>query len=324
MKLSLLTVALESCIKAQQPVFIEGAPGIGKSQIVSQTAERMELELIDIRAVLLDPVDLRGLPHVNGDGRAHWCMPDFLPRKGSGVLFLDELNRAPTLVQNACLQLILDRRLGEYQLPKGWSILAAGNGSGSGVTKMDPALRSRFIFLDAEIDIDDWSKWALTADIEPTVLAFIRMRPDLLHSFNNGKDRSFPCPRSWEFVSRVCQQSTHQSVEHELFSGAVGTGTAVEFSAFLRTYRSVPNIDAILLNPKETKIPTSPAGLYAVSAALGRRATDKNFARVIQYLDRLPQEYAVYSVRDAVTRDNSLTSTREFTKWATAHVDVVF
>lgn len=325
MKPSILTIALEAMIDAQQPVFIEGAPGIGKSQIVAQTCKRMGLDLIDIRAVLLDPVDLRGLPHVNGDGRAHWALPDFLPRKGKGVVFLDELNRAPTLVQNACLQLVLDRRLGEYVLPKDWAILAAGNASGSGVTKMDPALRSRFVFIDAEIDLADWSTWAIQSDIAPEVIAFIRWRSDLLHNFDGGKERSFPCPRSWEFVSRVTKSSHgNKTIEHELFIGSVGKGAATEYSAFLQLYRNLPNIDAILLDPKGAKVPNSPATLYAVSAALARRMDDKTIARCITYLDRLPQEYAVYAVRDAITRDGGLASVKEFTKWAIAHQDVVF
>ena len=117
--------ALVTCLDAFQPVCLWGAPGIGKSQIVQQTAAAQGLVCHDVRAVLLDPVDLRGLPHVNGDGRAHWAIPEFLPQQGSGVLFLDELNRAPTLVQNACFQLVLDRRLGEYVLPDGWRVVAA-------------------------------------------------------------------------------------------------------------------------------------------------------------------------------------------------------
>ncbi len=90
-------------------------------------AEELGRELVDIRAVLLDPVDLRGLPSVGGDGTAHWCPPSFLPTEGEGILFLDELNAAPPLVQAACYQLVLDRKVGEYTLPDGWTVVAAGN-----------------------------------------------------------------------------------------------------------------------------------------------------------------------------------------------------
>jgi len=113
MKSAKIKSALTSLLSISQPVFIWGPPGIGKSQIVRQTAASLNLDLVDIRAVLLDPVDLRGLPRISQDGLSHWCAPAFLPTTGSGVLFLDELNAAPPLVQAACYQLVLDRKLGE-------------------------------------------------------------------------------------------------------------------------------------------------------------------------------------------------------------------
>ena len=86
--------SLRTLISLRQPVFIWGAPGVGKSQVVAQIADELGLKLTDLRAVLLDPVDLRGLPSL-GDGVAHWCPPSFLPSDGEGILFLDELNAAP-------------------------------------------------------------------------------------------------------------------------------------------------------------------------------------------------------------------------------------
>lgn len=316
-----LSQKLESMIRIQQPAFIEGAPGIGKSQIMRQTCDRLQIDMLDVRAVLLDPVDLRGLPHVNGDDRAHWCIPDFLPRAGNGVLFLDELNRAPALVQNACLQLVLDRKVGDYTLPDGWTVMAAGNQSGIGVQKMDAALRSRFVFIDAETDLDEWCKWAIGANIEPMVYAFLRYRPELLHSFD-AKERSFPCPRTWEFVSKLASIG---EMDLELISGAIGKGAAVEFCAYAQMFASLPNIDAILLDPANADMPANkPATMFAIAAALARRCTDKTIGRVITYLDRMPQDYAAYAIRDAVIRDKSIQSTKDFTKWAVKHAEVIF
>ena len=112
LKPSLVTDAIVTAYHSREPLCLWSSPGTGKSQLVAQTARKLGIACYDIRAVLLDPVDLRGLPHVNGDGRSHWAIPEFLPRDGSGLLLLDELNRAPTLVQNACFQLVLDRKLG--------------------------------------------------------------------------------------------------------------------------------------------------------------------------------------------------------------------
>jgi len=113
MKPSMIKEAVKVHYKAKQPMFLWGGPGVGKSQVIKQATEELEVNLIDLRAVLLDPVDLRGIPAVNGDLKAHWCPPAFLPYSGNGILFLDELPAAPPLVQAACYQLVLDRKLGD-------------------------------------------------------------------------------------------------------------------------------------------------------------------------------------------------------------------
>ncbi|SRR5581483_7042545 len=324
LKPSEAAAALTACLHASQPACLWGAPGIGKSQLVQQTAAIESLACYDVRAVLLDPVDLRGLPHLNGDGRTHWATPEFLPRDGHGVLFLDELNRAPTLVQNACFQLVLDRRLGEYVLPDGWRVVAACNreSDGGGITRMPSALANRFTHLNVEPDLDDWCRWALGAGIEPAVIAFLRFRPALLHQFSR-EARAFPTPRSWQFVSTIVGQQVSPDVELALVAGSVGHEAAVEFTAFARLYRSLPNIDAILLDPANAHVPDDVATLYAVSSALSHRAKPDNLGRVIQYLDRLPVEYSVFAVKDASTRDPGLQSTPEFTAWAIHHSDVM-
>ncbi|NCC26299.1 MAG: MoxR family ATPase, partial [Deltaproteobacteria bacterium] len=231
MKPSEIVIALETVIHIRQPVFLWGAPGVGKSQVVAQVAARRSLELVDVRAVLLDPVDLRGIPRIDAQGNAVWCPPSFLPRSGQGVLFLDELNTAPPLVQAACYQLILDRKLGEYILPEGWVIVAAGNReSDRSVThRMPSALANRLIHLDFDPDLDDWLVWAEQADIDARLRAFLRFRPKLLHVFDPTRnEKAFPSPRSWEFASRVMRSGARWSTMRELLKGAVGESAAAE------------------------------------------------------------------------------------------------
>ena len=150
---SQIVSALNSLLSIRQPVFIWGAPGVGKSQIVAQVAQARGLALRDIRAVLLDPVDLRGLPRITEQGLSVWCPPAFLPTPSDpqeGIIFLDELNAAPPLVQAACYQLILDRAIGEYRLPDGWSIVAAGNREKDKAVsyRMPSALANRLVHLE--------------------------------------------------------------------------------------------------------------------------------------------------------------------------------
>ena len=317
MKASQISSALHALFAARQPLFIWGGPGIGKSAIVRQFAAEQGVALRDVRALLLDPVDLRGLPFLGTDGRSKWATPEFLPQDGSGVLFLDELNAAPAMVQASCYQLVLDRKLGEYVLPEGWAIVAAGNRDSDRAvtTRMPSPLRNRFLHLEFEVDLQDWSEWAIQNGIRPEVVAFLRFRPELLSAFDRDA-HAFPSPRSWEFVSRILAAGTEATLEHELFAGAVGSGAATEFSAFVRMFRELPNIDAILLNPLQEPVPESAAAQYAIASALARRASETNFDRVCVYLNRMPTEFRVLCVRDATLREPLIRHTPAYTRWA--------
>lgn len=324
MKASAISSALRTLVAARQPVFLWGGPGIGKSAIVHQLAAVLKVALQDVRALLLDPVDLRGLPFLGKDGRSKWATPEFLPQEGSGILFLDELNAAPGMVQASCYQLVLDRKLGEYTLPEGWAIIAAGNRDSDRAvtTRMPTPLRNRFVHLEFEVDLQEWSEWAIEAGVRPEVIAFLRFRQELLSAFDRDAN-AFPSPRSWQFVSRVLDAAPDQSVEHELFTGAVGAGAATEFSAFLKTFRDLPNIDAILLNPLKEPVPENAAAQYAVASALAHCATDTNFDRICTYLGRMPTEFSVLCVRDASLRQPAVQHTPAFTKWATTNHHVL-
>jgi len=288
--------------------------------VVRQLAELLKVPLRDVRALLLDPVDLRGLPFLGSDGRSKWATPDFLPQDGSGILFLDELNAAPGMVQASCYQLVLDRKLGEYTLPEGWAIIAAGNRDSDRAvtTRMPTPLRNRFVHLEFDVDLQDWSEWAIQAGIRPGVIAFLRFRPELLTQPDKDAP-AFPSPRSWEFVSRILDSLDSQSnpsIEHEIIAGAVGTAAATELSGFLRMFRALPNIDAILLNPLQEPVPENAAAQYAVASALARCASDTNFDRLCLYLNRLPTEFRVLCVRDATLRQPAIRCTAGYVRWA--------
>ena len=115
------------------PVMLWGPPGVGKSQMVAQVADKNNVEVIDIRLSQMEPSDLRGIPF-RENGSVEWAVPAMLPneeRHGkSGILFLDEITSAAPSVSAAAYQLILDRRLGQYTVPDGWAIFAAGNRQG--------------------------------------------------------------------------------------------------------------------------------------------------------------------------------------------------
>jgi hypothetical protein len=302
MRPSDVTAALTALVPTKRPVYLWGPPGIGKSSVVRRAATTLELELVDVRATLLDPVDLRGLPRLDGDS-AVWCPPAFLPRSGSGILFLDELAQAPPLVQAACFQLVLDRRLGEYTLPDGWSVVAASNRAEdrAGAHRVLSPLMNRFVHLDLEVSADDWQDWDVTAGIVPEVRAFLRFRPGLLFQFDpSANPRAFPTPRSWQFVSDVLAK-TPAGLVHRVVAGCVGDGPAAEFVGFLELYRELPDLDAVLRAPETAPVPREPAVLYALVGALVEACKSDRapIANVVKYATRLPDEFALLTVRDA-------------------------
>lgn len=327
MKPSKVLPSLKHLIKQQRPAFIWGPPGAGKSDIVAQAAAEMNLELRDVRLNLMDPVDLKGFPVVKGTGKSQqmaFVPPDFLPTKGEGVLFLDEMNSAPQSVQAAAYQLILNRQIGEYTLPKGWSVLAAGNRAGDRavVNTMPSALANRFVHIDFDVDADDWYMWAVGAGISDLTRGFIRFRPGLLHKFDATKnERAFPTPRSWAFVDSVTNSNLDSDTEYELIKGTVGEGAAAEYLAYTRQSKDLPTVDEILVAPDSAPVPSekNPAARIAVCAMLESKATPQNFGRIMQYIERLPVDYQVVFVKSAVTANRAVASSKDYIRWITAN-----
>jgi MoxR-like ATPase len=335
MKPSKLYEALRALISERVPLHIWGACGVGKSQIVNQVADDLGYEFLDVRAVQLDPVDLRGLPRIAAD-QTEWVPPRFLPTCGKGILFLDELTSAPQMTQAGCYQLVLDRRLGEYCLPDGWVVMAAGNpASERGVHfAMPRPLRNRFVHLQLEPDLDDWCRWAVKAKIRPEIIAFLRFKPELLCSADVTSDaNAWPTPRSWEMASRVLAGvaqrrkayllSGTNEFEAQLLDGTVGQAAASELVAFLRLFRELPSIDEILLNPGTAAIPTEPSAQIAIATALGRVLTDTSVGRGMTYLERIPTEMRVMALRDAAARDTAITHTPEFVRFGVEYREVL-
>lgn len=313
-----LSESLKSLIPTGRPVYLWAAPGVGKSSIVKQTAQELGVDLVDVRATLLDPVDLRGLPRVEGD-KAIWCPPAFLPRAGKGILFLDELAQAPPLVQAGCLQLTLDRRIGEYELPEGWSVVAASNRTEdrAGTHRLISPLLNRFIHLDLEVSAQDWDAWAISDGIAPEVRSFIRYRPHLLMQFDvSANPRAFPTPRSWSFVSNVLA-ATPKHLVQRIAAGCVGEGPAAEFYSFLELYQQLPDIDKIFSNPSGTAIPKEPSVIYALVGALVERIRqDKSKAHAFcTYCARLPDEFSVLAMSDALAVNRALCSNSTVVAW---------
>jgi ATPase family associated with various cellular activities (AAA) len=251
---------------------IWGAPGIGKSSIVSQLATTHQLEFIDIRLSQLAPTDLRGLP-VAEDGVSKWFPPEFLPQRGQGILFLDEINMAPPAMQGMAQQLILDRRVGSYVVPDGWFVWAAGNRKEdrAGVFDMPAPLANRFLHLQVEPNFESFKAYALGQGVHEQVIAFLCFRPSLLHKVD-PQQPAWCSPRSWMMASSLHDRGLD-------LAPAIGIAASAEFQAFIEMYHTLPDLTAIFEgNGSQIPFPVEPSARYAMAIGLTVHATDANRA----------------------------------------------
>ena len=268
MKLSEAYKIVKTNINIRNPIMLWGPPGIGKSSLIHQIAKELNFNVIDLRLAQLEPTDLRGVPMPNREtGRADWFLPAFWPtsakedtvRKvvdkegninavdvkagcginGPGIVFLDEIEKAPISVKNASLQLVLDCMIGSYKLPDDWTIVCAGNREEDGCFSqpLGAALSNRMCHLEIEADLDAWAEWARENDVLEDVISFLHFKPDLLQK--QTEEHAFPTPRSWVMASNLIQTAKAARDQKELMTSAVGRGAASEYTVWNNVYRSV-------------------------------------------------------------------------------------
>ncbi len=337
----ILTQEFESVIDGHHtPVMLWGAPGIGKSQIISQVATQHNVLMIDIRLSQMEPSDLRGIPFKNGE-QVDWAIPSLLPNAkhhgDKGILFLDEITSAPPTVSAAAYQLILDRRLGDYVVPDGWVIFAAGNRQGDrGVTYSMPApLANRFSHYELDVNLDDWVAWAYKNNIDERIIGFLRYRPEHLFEFDPAHNPvAFPSPRTWEFTHRALNKfDGNLTLFREAASACVGEVAGVEVATFIEHLEDLPDLDAIV-NGEAVPIPEAIDLQYAICSALVGRAIsvkDKDNAKqvwgnILNFARDFPQkELGVMLVSDMQRAiGEQIFEVPEFSDWAGQIANVMF
>ena len=263
-----------ACINAQRPVMIWGPPGIGKSEIIEQIGKDNNRNVIDLRLLLLEPTDLRGIPYFNSkQNKMDWAPPVDLPSdpKDTSILFLDEINAAPQSVQAAAYQLILNRRIGTYKLPEGVSIVAAGNReSDRGVTyRMPSPLANRMVHIEMDVNFDDWLIWATQNSIHPDVVGYLTFAKQDLYDFDPASSsRGFATPRSWSFVSEVIDDKLEATQMTDIIAGAVGEGLAVKFQAHRKIAGKLPNPSDILAGKVKSSKTKEISAMYTLITSM--------------------------------------------------------
>ena len=312
-----LGVCYERIIKSNLPfkdmpsVMLWGAPGIGKSQLVRELAEQMraktgkKVKVTDVRLILFNPVDLRGIPTSNQDKTLSvWLKPKIFDMDTSNevlnILFLDEISAAPQSVQAAAYQITLDRVIGEHKLPDNCLVIAAGNRvtDRSVAYKMPRALANRLMHIEIVPDFESWNEWAVSNGINDKVIGFLSFKQDYLNESNiTNDDLAFPTPRTWEMVSNILNNiSSDMDFAYSLICGLVGSGVASEFKAWCKIYKGLPNIEGIF-NGTELNLPKGTDQLYAltssmISHAKGCEDQPKKIEHSIEYALRMPPDFA--------------------------------
>lgn len=221
--------AVKLAYRADTPVLLEGGHGVGKSQLLKQAATELGIDILVRDLSLMEPPDLVGLP-VQRDGRTVYAPPGFLPADGRGLLVFEEVNRSERYMLSPCLQLLSARTLNDYNLPPGWLPVAAINPSDDGydVNQLDAALLSRFVCLEVEPSVKEWTAWATNHGVHEAVVRYVTQTDEVFASSN---------PRAWTYVSNVlkCHESgdSGRNVLLAVIAGLVG---GVQARAFLTTY----------------------------------------------------------------------------------------
>lgn len=311
--------------------YIVSSPGTAKSTIIKQIAKERNLELVDIRLSTMSEVDLMGFPVVR-DNVATFVPFDTFPTestklpkgKDGWILLLDELSTSSPSIQAAAYRLILDREVGSHKLHKSVFIVAAGNKltDKAVVHKMSTALQSRMVNLELLVDVSDWMKWAIESSIDTRIRAYINFKNDALHNFNPTKnvEASYPCPRSWSFVSKIISKYDNLDDVLPLIAGSIGESTALEFHSFTSIFSELPDIKAIMDDPENINITTQPSTLFAIAEMVGSRVNTSNASILYKYILRLPIEFQIIVVNIGIIKYKEFNDCPETVSWKVDHV----
>ncbi|MBQ7352576.1 MAG: AAA family ATPase [Clostridia bacterium] len=325
-------------LKALPSMMLWGPPGVGKSQAIRQIAKQIneqtkkQVNVTDVRLLLFNPIDLRGIPTANADKTlAVWLKPQIFQMNSSSdiinILFLDEISAAPMSIQAAAYQITLDRVVGEHKLPDNCIVIAAGNRvtDKSVAYKMPKALANRLCHIEIESSSDSFMKWAILNNLDKRILGFLSFRNDYLMSFDStNEDLAFATPRSWEMVSNILKLHGGSVTDcYPLVAGCIGTGIATELESFCRIYNSLPKIEDIFMG-KPVSMPKSVDVMYALISSMVAYAREhkndiKQITNSINFALGMPSDFSCVLLKNymAIEKNymNTLMKIPEFFTW---------
>jgi len=344
---SQIRALLETLIPAREPVLLVGPPGIGKSDVATAVAASLNHDLIITHPVVEDPTDYKGMPavvHGEGGPTASFLPFGELNRMLSAtvptVVMMDDLGQAAPAVQAAVMQLILARQINGRRISDHVSFIAATNRreDRAAVTGFIAPLLDRFTcVVPMEFDLDEWVAWGIRNSMPVELLAFARLQPTAILGYRQDPDGAPESPGNDERPARpragnaMTKSPTPRSVaglgrlvnlgilDLNTLAGAAGEAFATAFVAFHNTWREIPDRNEIYLNPDLVPVPERADVRYALMGSLAFAANPGNFDQTIRYLARVPVEFSVACVKDAVARHPELAKTQAFIRWSIEH-----
>ena len=315
-----MTTELIECVNVGLTPYFTSSPGIGKSAICADVAKRGKLKLIDLRLAQCTPEDLQGFPMREGNKAVFTPFSIFplendpIPQGYDGwMLLLDELSSANKQVQAAAYKLILDRQVGSFNLHPNCAIVAAGNKitDKAVVTQMSTALQSRLIHYELSVSVDDWIEWATKEDIDHRIIGYIHFSGKLMDFNPDHNDKTFACPRTWEFLNRLIKDKPINNSIGSRIAGTIGSGISVEFITFAQEYSKLPKFIDIIEKPDSVEVPKEASTKYAIVTMLINKAESDNLSKLLIYLKKFPIEMQIIFCRAIIIKAPELRNTNK-------------
>jgi len=331
------------CLQSGVTVMMEGPPGSGKSSVIKSIADEAMLEMVDHRASTSVPEDFTGLPRFNDKGEAFFApFADIFPlatrqvpeNRNGWMLFLDEFNSAKEDVQAAAYKLILDHAVGQHPLHEKCAVVAAGNRMEDRaiVNEVGTAMQSRMAWIEMEVVFDEWLyDVALKYDYDYRIVAFLSRHKDKLMNFRpDHTDKTFCCPRTWEFMNRLVKGKQFREIEKEvsgtkqtiyemdgkapLYAGTITSGVAAEFIRFTRIGNALPSIGDIMADPTGLDIPQDANIMWMIISSIMSEVTEDNFLSLSEYANRFEMSFKILFYRSVLIRHKNLLHHPSFVK----------
>jgi shikimate kinase len=310
---------ITDCLYAGLVPFVQSSPGVGKSSIMKLVAGDLNLEVIDHRLSTSAPEDLSGLPRFNEAGHATFApFADLFPLAQTEVpadrqgwmLFLDEFNSAAKSVQAASYKLILDHMVGQHKLHEQCVISAAGNMATDRaiVNNLSTAMQSRVVHLELEVNFEEWLyDVALKENYDSRIIAYLSQYPSKLMDFRpDHNEKTFCCPRTWEFMNRLIKGNEVTEAKASLYAGTITSGVAVDFITFTKVFHNMVKIDQVIRDPNGTPVPNDNNAKWATISHLMEGVNDLNFDPLCTYASRFDLSFKILFFRSVMVRQPTL------------------